>query len=115
MSPMKKIAIFGSLMMAPLVIALGIWLVSVALTAEKSAKFLSNFEIIHETKPPLTTDQVVQLMGQPANIEQSESADQTVNGEVYHYPTYPPGGDFKVIFVNGVVFNTAIPPYATKS
>ena len=109
MTPMKKIMIFGALGMAPIVIALAVWFVSVILVAEKSAKFLSDFQKIHETKPPLSITQVEQLMGQPLRIEQSESADQTVTGEVYHYPTYPSGGDFQVIFVNGVVFNTAIP------
>jgi hypothetical protein len=114
MNPMKKVMIFSALIMAPIVIALAIWLVSTVLIAEKSAKFLSAFEKINETKPPLSIAQVEQLMGQPASIEQSESADQTVTGEVYHYPAYPPGADFKVVFVNGVVFRTAIPA-ATKS
>ena len=114
MSPMKKIRIFSALVMALIVIALAIWLVPAMLMAEKSAKFLSAFEKIHETKPPLTVVQVEQLMGRPASIEQSESADQTITGEVYPYPTYPSGGDFQVIFVNGVVFSTAIPA-TTKS
>jgi len=115
MSPMKKVMIFSALIMAPIVIALGIWLGSVVLTAENSAKFLSAYQTIHETKPPLSISQVEQLMGQPLRIEQSESADQTVSGAVYHYPTYPPGGDFQVIFVHGVVFSTAIPRYEPKS
>jgi hypothetical protein len=115
MNPMKTVVIFSALIMAPIVIALAIWLGSAVLMAEKSAKFLSAFEKIHETKPPLTVAQVELLMGRPASIEQSESADQTITGEVYHYPTYPSGGDFQVIFVNGVVFGTAIPRYTTKS
>jgi hypothetical protein len=114
MSPLKKIMIFSALIMAPIVIALAIWLIPAVLMAEKSAKFMSTFEKINETKPALTIAQVEQLMGRPLRIEQSETADQTVTGEVYHYPTYPPGGDFKVIFVNGVVFGTALPIY-TKS
>ena len=111
MSPMKKIRIFSALVMALIVIALAIWLVPAMLMAEKSAKFLSAFEKIHQTQPPLSIAQVEQLVGRPASIEQSETADQTVSGEVYHYPTYPPGGDFHVIFVNGVVFRTALPTY----
>jgi hypothetical protein len=114
MSPMKKIAIFSALMMMPLVIAVVIWLGLAVLTAFNAAKFLTDFQKINETKPPLTIAQVEQLMGPPASIEQSGSADQTVTGEVYHYPTHPPGGevqDFRVIFVNGVVFHTAISPY----
>jgi hypothetical protein len=109
MSPMKKVMIFSAFIFAPIVLAFVIWLGSAMLTAEKSAKFLSAFEKIHETQPPLSIAQVEQLMGQPLRIEQSETADQTITGEVYHYPTYPPGGDFKVIFVNGEVFSTAIP------
>jgi hypothetical protein len=115
MSPMKKVMIFSALIMAPIVIALAIWLVLAVLMAEKAAWFLSAFEKINESKPALTVAQVEQLMGHPASIEQSQSADQTVSGTVYHYPTYPPGGDFKVIFINGVVFHTALPPYSAKS
>jgi hypothetical protein len=107
MNPMKKVVIFSALIMAPIVLAVAIWLGSAVLTAEKSAKFMSAFEKIRETKPALSSDQVAQLMGQPLRIEHAESTGLT--GDVYHYPTYPPGGDFQVIFVNGVVFNTAIP------
>jgi len=114
MNPMKKVMIFSALIMAPIVIALAIWFGAAVLIAFKAAKFLSDFQKINETKPPLSIAQVEQLMGQPVSIEQSETADQTVTGEVYHYPTQPPGGkvqDFRVIFVNGVVFHTAISPY----
>src|ERR1700682_2579375 len=111
MSAMKKIMIFSALITAPIVIALAIWLGLAVLTAFKATKFMSSFEKINETKPPLTMAQVEQFMGQPLRIEQSESADQTIKGEVYHYPTFPPGGDFRVIFVNGVVFHTALPVY----
>jgi hypothetical protein len=107
MNAMKKAMIFSALIMAPIVIALAIWLGSVVLMAEKSAKFLTAFEQIHETKPPLSIARVEQIMGQPLRIEHAESTG--IVGDVYHYPTYPPGGDFQVIFVNGVVFNTAIP------
>ena len=109
MNPMKKVVVFSASIMAAIVIAVAVWLGSAVLMAEKSARFLTTFEKIHETKPALTVAQVEQLMGQPLRIEQSESADQTITAEVYHYPTYPPGGDFQVIFVNGVVFNTAVP------
>ena len=115
MKPMQKIAIFGALAMTPIVIALAIWLIPALLLAEKSAKFLSDFQKINETKPPLSTAQVEQLMGSPLRIEQSESADQAVTGAVYHYATFPPGGDFQVIFINGVVFRTALPTYTPKS
>jgi len=114
MSPMKKVMVFSALIMAPIIVAAVIWFGLVFLTAFNAAKFLTEFQKINETKPPLTIAQVEQLMGSPASIEQSESADQTVTGEVYHYPVNPPGGavqDFRVIFVNGVVFHTAISPY----
>jgi hypothetical protein len=112
MNPMKKVMIFSALIMAPIVIALAIWLVPAVLTAEKSAKFMSAFEKIHETKPPLSIAQVEQLMGRPATIEQSETADQTITGTVYHYPYPAHGQDFKVVFVNGVVFGTQFIPLA---
>jgi cytoskeletal protein RodZ len=112
MNPMKKVMIFSAFIMAPVVIALAIWLVQAVLMAEQTAKFMSAFDKIHETKPPLSIAQVEQLMGRPASIEQSESADQTVTGAVYHYPYPAHGQDFKVIFVHGVVFGTQFVPLA---
>ena len=112
MNPMKKVMIFSALIMTPIIVALAIWLVPAVLTAFSTAKFLSAFETIHKTKPPLSIAQVEQLMGRPARIEQSESADQTVTGVVYHYPHPEHGQDFKVIFVNGVVFGTQFVPIA---
>ena len=111
MNPMKKVMIFSALIMAPIVIAVAIWLGLAVLTAFKAQKFMSAFEKIHETKPPLTIAQVEQVMGEPLRIEQSESTDQTITSEVYHYPTFPSGGDFQVIFVNGVVLHTAVNVY----
>ena len=112
MNPIKKVMIFSALIMAPIVIAVAIWLGSAVLMAVHSAKFLSDFEKIDETKPPLSTDQVEQLMGRPLRIEHAESTGLV--GDVYHYSTSPLTGDFRVIFVNGVVFRTMIPS-ATKS
>jgi len=112
MSPTKKILIFSALMTAAIVMALAIWLVPAVLMAMKSAKFMSSFQKIHETKPPLSVAQVEQLMGRPLRIEHTESTG--IIGDVYHYPTYPLGGDFQVIFINGVVDHTAIPSL-TKS
>jgi len=114
MTSAKKIGIFSALILAVTVIALALWLVPIVLTAEKVVTFMSDFDKINGTKPPLSIAQIEQLMGQPIRIEQSETSDQTINGTIYHYPTYPVGGDFRVIFVNGVVFGTAIPVY-TKS
>ncbi len=115
MNPMKKVMIFSSLIVAPILIAVAVWLIHVGLIARDATTFMADFEKINETKPPLSTAQVEQLLGPPVRIDQSESADQAVTGEVYHYPTYPPGGDFQVIFVNGVVFHTALPTYTPKS
>jgi hypothetical protein len=113
MNPMKKVMIFSGLIMAPIVIVLALWFIHVLAVAGKSSKFLFDFEKIRETKPPLTTAQVEQLMGQPLRIDHAESTG--IVGEVYHYPTYPPGGDFQVIFINGVVFQTALPTSTPKS
>ena len=102
----KRMALIGASCMVVLAISLGAWFGSVFWQARHAVQFLSSFEKIHETKPPLTVSQVEQLMGPPIRIEHSESTD--VTADVYHYPTYPVGGDFRVIFVNGVVFNTAV-------
>jgi hypothetical protein len=113
MSAMKKVMVFSALITAPILLATAIWLGVAVLVAFKAQKFMSAFEKINETKPPLTIAQVEQLMGQPLRIEQSESADQTVSGQVYHYPSFPVGGDFQVIFVNGIVLHTALPVYSS--
>jgi hypothetical protein len=59
-------------------------------------------------KVGMTADQVEAIMGRPASIEQSETSDQTISGEVDHYPArYPALGiDCRVIFVNHTVFKT---------
>ena len=113
MISMKKIVIFPALIITSMIIALAIWLVPAVLKAEKSAKFLSSFVKINEAKPPLSIAQVEQIMGRPLRIEHAESTG--ISGDVYHYPTYPLGGDFQVVFVNGVVLHTAVPVYTSKS
>jgi len=57
-------------------------------------------------KPGMKTSEVEALLGRPARIDQTETADQTVSGEVYHYST--PSGEGRVIFINGVVFKSEI-------
>ena len=94
MNPMKKVMIFSALIMAPIVIALAIWLIPAVLLAFKAAKFMSDFQKINETKPPLTIAQVEQLKGPPLRIEHSESTG--VTGDVYHYSTSPLTGDFQM-------------------
>jgi hypothetical protein len=63
-------------------------------------------------KAGMTTDQVEAIMGRPATIEQSESTDQAVNGEVDHYPSRFPlsAGDCRITFVNHIVFKTEFVP-----
>jgi hypothetical protein len=110
---MKKVLIYSAGVMGAIIVALVIWLAPSVLKAEHAAKFLTDFEKINETKPSLSIAQVEQIMGQPLRIEHAESTG--VTGDVYHYPTYPPGGDFQVIFVNGIVLHTAVPVYTSKS
>jgi len=57
-------------------------------------------------KPGMKTSEVEALLGRPARIDQTETADQTVTGEVYHYST--PSGEGRVIFINGVVFKSEV-------
>ncbi len=99
MTPMKKVMIFFGLIMAPLVIGLLIYLVHYTVLANRKASFSE----VLGSKTPMTIIEVGKEMGQPASIEQSESADQTIAGSVYHYPI--PEGDMKVVFINGVVFH----------
>ncbi|HEV3271811.1 MAG TPA: outer membrane protein assembly factor BamE [Candidatus Methylacidiphilales bacterium] len=57
---------------------------------------------IAQIKPAMSQDQVEAILGRPARIEQSQTADQTISGEVDHYPGW--GGEGRVIFLNGTVF-----------
>ena len=57
-------------------------------------------------KPGMKTDQVVALLGSPTRIDETQTADQTLTGEVYHYAT--PAGDGRIVFVNGIVFSANI-------
>jgi hypothetical protein len=108
MNPMKKVMIFSALITAPIVIALFIWLVPAIIDGQKWAAFSK----VQDNKPRLSITEVENLMGHPDSIDQSESADQTVAGSVYHYHTH--SRDMKVIFVNGIVFGTQFVP-STKS
>jgi len=109
MSPRKEIGIvlaLGVLLLA------GIWIVPMLVKAERAVKFQAAFDKLQK-RPSLSVDQVAQLMGQPLRIEHAETTG--VTGDVYHYASYPPGGDFQVIFVNGVVLHTALPVYTPKT
>ena len=63
------------------------------------AKFLK----IRDMNPAMTINQVETLLGRPASIEQSQTADQALSGEVYQY--HIASGAMKIVFVNGVVFD----------
>jgi hypothetical protein len=99
---MRKIAMFGALAMAPIVIAIIVWAILTYLHAQKSAAF----NAIHDAKPPMTVAAVESILGKPARIEHSESTGLT--GDVYHYPAS--SRDMKITFINGTVFDTAIIP-----
>jgi SmpA / OmlA family len=72
---------------------------TLALTACSSPVTPSNMSQI---KLGMTNSQVEAILGRPTHIDQSETTDQTINGEVDHYPA--PNGEGRVIFVNHAVF-----------
>jgi len=61
-------------------------------------------------KPAMNAGQVEAILGRPASIDQSETADQTISGEVDHYPGS--NGEGRVIFVNHAVFKAEFVPGA---
>jgi hypothetical protein len=63
-------------------------------------------------KPGMKVDQVLALLGNPTRIDETQTEDQTLTGQVYHYAT--PGGEGRIVFVNGTVFSATILP-ATKT
>lgn len=67
-------------------------------------------EKISQVKPGMTSDQVQALLGRPASIEQSQTDDQTISGEVDHYPAS--GGEGRVVIVNHTVFHAEFVPGA---
>jgi len=73
----------------------------IAIPLYKSASDRLEFGEIKSAQPPMTVTQVEKLMGQPSRVESSETTG--ITGSVYHYPSH--GGDIKVVFVNGTVFN----------
>jgi hypothetical protein len=73
--------------------ALALSACSSALSPEKMA----------QVKRGMTPAQVEAILGKPATIEQSESTDQTLSGEVDHYPA--PNGEGRVVFINHTVFH----------
>ena len=69
-------------------------------------------EKISQVKPGMTPDQAQAILGRPASVEQSETEDQTISGEVDHYPAS--SGDDRVIFVNHTVFKVESVYVTTK-
>ena len=67
-------------------------------------------EKIGQVKPGMTPEQVQVLLGRPASIEQSQTDDQTISGEVDHYPAS--GGEGRVVIVNHTVFHAEFVPGA---
>ncbi len=57
-------------------------------------------------KHGMSIDQVEALLGQPTRIE-TKTTGQAMSDEVYHYST--PSGEGQVVFINGIVFSTALP------
>ena len=101
---MQKVAVFSAFATAPIVVAaaLGIWIYSSAITPNKMA----------QVQPGMKAEQVVVILGSPASVEHSETTDQTLNGEVDHYPAS--NGEGRVIFINHAVFKSVFVP-GTKS
>ena len=67
-------------------------------------------EKMGQIKPGMTPDQVQAILGRPASIEQSATEDQTIGGEVDHYPAS--NGDGRVVIVNHTVFHAEFVPGA---
>jgi hypothetical protein len=80
-----------------------LFLLPLGLAACSSAVTPARLEKIDEG---MKTDEVVALLGQPTRIDHAEITGLT--GDVYNYISR--GGDAKVIFVNGSVFNTQFVP-----
>jgi hypothetical protein len=99
---MKRILIFTILIALAVVVCIPIF--HTWSNAATRAKFLR----IRDGNPAMTIDQVEVLLGRPASIEQSETADQTISGEAYQYPIAD--GEMKIVFVNGVVFHAEFVP-----
>jgi hypothetical protein len=78
-------------------------LTAAALTACATCGLDSKLGLI---KNGMKTDQVVALLGNPTSIEETQTDDQTVSAQVYHYSC--PTGDGAIVFVNGAVFSTTL-------
>ena len=76
---------------------------ALVLTACASCGLDSKMALI---KPGMKVDQVEALLGSPTRIDETQTADQALAGEVYHYST--PAGEGRVVFVNGIVFTASV-------
>jgi hypothetical protein len=95
----------GLLRSRPIILAAA----TVILTACASCGLDSKLGLI---KPGMKVDQVLALLGNPTRIDETQTEDQTLTGQVYHYAT--PAGEGRIVFVNGTVFSATILP-ATKT
>ena len=80
---------------------------ALALTACATCGLDSKLGLI---KPGMKVNQVEALLGSPTHIDETQTSDQTITGQVYHYST--PAGEGRVVFMNGIVFSTTILPGA---
>ncbi len=88
----RRLALMGT--------ALAVSACSSAVTPDKLAQI----------KPGMTPEQTQALLGSPSSIEQSETDDKTINGEVDHYSASD--GEGRVVFVNHTVFHAEFVPGA---
>ena len=96
-------SILGSLRYRKSILAVA----ALVLTACASCGLDSKLGLI---KPGMKVAQVEALLGSPTHIDETQTADQTLSGQVYRYST--PAGEGRVVFVNGIVFSTTILPGA---
>ncbi len=78
-------------------------LAALALTACATCGLDSKMALV---KPGMKVAQVEALLGSPTHIDDTQTADQTLTGQVYHYST--PAGEGRVVFVNGIVFSSTL-------
>lgn len=65
---------------------------------------------IAQVTPGMKAEQVERILGRPARIDQAETPDQTLSGEVDYYPA--PNGEGRVVIVNHAVFKADFVPGA---
>ena len=79
------------------VLAIGYWTYGIISEGQTVAAFSK----IQDSRSPLSTNDVVRLLGQPSHIDESETTG--LSGQVYYYPWH--NNEMKIVFVNGTVFH----------